>query len=293
MILQQCLLFSLLAIPSVHTKRVTESFVIEHDKSSVVLVYPGSFSPVQLSHIRAAQIGKKALEEASFQVHSVRLSAVNDGYNKKGLWPAKTRLKLGKMAVQELGAVGIVVDPWEAQQDAYVPTPNVMAHFSKTFKATGKVDKVMMLGGADLYQGMFLNEPTPSIPWTWPAEDVLELLTQLDGIVIIQRSGAEMWGTDTIREHLKEKLQDGGVEDIQFLDAMTIIIARDSAGDGSSTKVRKLIGGGLDTKEQQDELARQCGEAEKNEIVAHLSYYKRLVRGVKPSSRATSKVSSD
>merc|ERR1719277_444963 len=101
----------------------------------------------------------------------------------------------------------------------------------------------MMLGGADLFEGMLLREATPSIPWIWPVEDVLEILQKLDGIVIIQRTGSEVWEPETIRVSLKGKLQEGGVQDLEFLDSMDIVVASASAGDGSSTQVRRLIGG--------------------------------------------------
>eukprot|EP00928_Gymnodinium_smaydae_P063746 TRINITY_DN47244_c0_g1_i1.p1 TRINITY_DN47244_c0_g1~~TRINITY_DN47244_c0_g1_i1.p1 ORF type:complete len:270 (+),score=80.01 TRINITY_DN47244_c0_g1_i1:121-930(+) len=246
-------------------------------KRSAVLMFGGSFSPMQLSHIAAAELGKRAVESSAYnlQVHSVRCSPVNDKYGKKGLWPAPDRLLLGMLALQEKASPGVVLDPWESEQERYMETHEVAQHLNKTYKGAGKADLFMLLGGADLFEGMFYNEPTPKIPYIWGKESVATLFNELDGVVIIQRAGSQAWEVEDIRQKLKTKLEGTGAE--ASLDSCVIIIAEDSAGDGSSTEVRALIGGGLQTPEDRTKLAQLVGQATTSQILSRADYFKGLV----------------
>lgn len=253
--------------------------VVEGDQTrSAVVLFGGSFSPMQLSHVAAAALGKKAVEASphGLRVHSVRCSPVSDAYGKTGLWPAMDRLLLALLSLQENGEPGLVIDPWESQQPKFCETYLVAEHLVDVYKATGEADLVMLLGGADLFEGMFFSEPTPKIPYIWSKDSVANLMMQLDGIVIIQRSGAERWESEDIRARLKTKLE--GTDAAARLDCCVIIVAEDSAGDGSSTQVRELIKSGLESKEQRSQLAQLVGQALTDEILSRAKYFCGLVQ---------------
>eukprot|EP00931_Biecheleriopsis_adriatica_P083499 TRINITY_DN57083_c0_g1_i1.p1 TRINITY_DN57083_c0_g1~~TRINITY_DN57083_c0_g1_i1.p1 ORF type:complete len:291 (+),score=72.31 TRINITY_DN57083_c0_g1_i1:61-873(+) len=245
---------------------------------SVVLLFGGSFSPMQLSHVAAASLGKRAIEvsEYGLQVHSVRCSPVNDAYGKKGLWPASDRLLLGMLALQEAGEPGICLDPWESQQSRFMETHEVARYLSDSYKTAGKADLVMLLGGADMFEGMFCEKPTPKVPYIWDTLSVAQLVMVLDGVVIIQRGGSEAWERESIRSKLKTKLQ--GTEAGKKLDFFRIIIAKENAGDGSSTQVRELISGGLSSDAERTQLAQLVGKSVTQQILSKKGYFQGLVK---------------
>lgn len=235
-------------------------------------MFPGSFSPLQVSHLRAAALAKAAVEAQNSRVHSIRLSAVNDGYGKKGLLPWADRSVLAQMLLEESQIVpGACMDPWEAEQPRFLQTFHVARHFSEAYKQTGKADKVLMMGGADLFDGMFAAHPTPSIPYPWSKESVSTLIMELDGIVIIQRTGAMQWDPESIRAKLQTKL--AGTEAAARLASFDIIVAMGDAGDGSSTRVRKLITEGPSKAENRAGLVELIGEAATAEIVRREDYF--------------------
>lgn len=251
--------------------------VVKFGERSAVVLFGGSFSPMQLSHVAAAALGKKAVETSPYglRVHSIRCSPVNDGYGKKGLWPATDRLVLGMLSLQESAILGVCLDPWESQQPQFVETYLVAQHMVEAYKSPGVADVVLMLGGADLFEGMFFTEPTPKIPYIWSQESVANLMLQLDGVIIIQRAGAEAWSSDNIRARLKTKLT--GTDAFARLDSFIIIVAQDSAGDGSSTQVRELISSGLQTPEQKLLLAQLIGKSATDQILSRVDYFQGLV----------------
>lgn len=139
---------------------------------AVVMVMCGSFSPVHRGHLRAFQIAKKFLTENT--PHTFErgiLSPVSDAYNKKDLAPAPERLAMLQMAVEEEGPdCGLEVDEWEALQERYTPTLQVLRHIQKRMPATvgekeGRPVRLLLLCGADLLAS-FLK------PGVWEEEDV-------------------------------------------------------------------------------------------------------------------------
>eukprot|EP00928_Gymnodinium_smaydae_P046822 TRINITY_DN3120_c0_g2_i1.p1 TRINITY_DN3120_c0_g2~~TRINITY_DN3120_c0_g2_i1.p1 ORF type:complete len:281 (+),score=66.03 TRINITY_DN3120_c0_g2_i1:15-857(+) len=246
---------------------------------NAVLLYPGSFSPVQLSHLRAAGIAKRAVESSvhDISVYSVRLSAVSDGYGKKGLWPASDRLELLRLALQGGDYPGVALDTWEADQATYQRTFQVAQHFAEVYKNTNMVDMVMLVGGADLFEGMFAVEATPKIPKPWTPESVGALLQELDGIVVVQRAGSECWAADTILEMLRKKMAGHPTSQKLASGSFVVIVAEASAGDGSSTAVRELISGGLSCIESQASLTELVGQEVSGAIVRRAKHFHSLV----------------
>eukprot|EP00929_Paragymnodinium_shiwhaense_P107113 TRINITY_DN73174_c0_g1_i1.p1 TRINITY_DN73174_c0_g1~~TRINITY_DN73174_c0_g1_i1.p1 ORF type:complete len:294 (+),score=76.30 TRINITY_DN73174_c0_g1_i1:52-933(+) len=246
-----------------------------------VILYPGSFSPVQLSHLRTAAIAKDAVEASvhRLRVHSVQLSAVSDGYGKQGLWPAPERMRLIDLALRDGQWRGLELDRWEGEQVDFKYTSEVAHRFMKEYvreDGTGKAQLLLLAGGADLFQGMFALKVTPQIPKPWTAESVARLLHELDGIVIIQRAGTETWTKQTIIGNLSEKLKDQPSA-LRRLDDFLVIVAEATAGDGSSTKVRELIREGLDSKAKAEALADLVGQEVAQAIVTRKDYFQGLV----------------
>ena len=136
-----------------------------------------------------------------------------------------------------------MVDTWESEQPTFQRTYAVAQHLKSETK-----EGVLLLGGADLFEGMFLSEPTPKVPYVWKKESVAQLMKELAGFVIIPRSGSMKWKSEDIRTRLKTKLK--GAIDEGPIDRAIIIVAEANAGDFSSTKVRELIQKGLETKKQ-------------------------------------------
>eukprot|EP00931_Biecheleriopsis_adriatica_P067037 TRINITY_DN41245_c0_g1_i1.p1 TRINITY_DN41245_c0_g1~~TRINITY_DN41245_c0_g1_i1.p1 ORF type:complete len:309 (+),score=68.43 TRINITY_DN41245_c0_g1_i1:48-929(+) len=255
-------------------------------KKKAIVMFGGSFSPIQRSHVAAAALSKEAVEaaDASVEVTSVMLSPVGDAYGKKGLWPKKDRLLCAYSLLAEEKKPCIDIEAWEALQSEYQQTYQVAQHFKTAYKDTGKADLVLMLGGADLFEGMFTCKPTPKIPKVWDAESVAGLFKQLDGFVIIQRAGSVVWKADDVRTNLKQKLE--GLLEPKVVDDCVIVIAEGSAGDGSSTQVRELIGGGLETEEDKQALTKLVGVRVTDQIYSEIEHYKNLVGGIEPTPKS-------
>lgn len=111
----------------------------------------------------------------------IDLSPVGDAYKKKGLAPAKDRVNMCQLAVenQDQDSEFIMVDTWEAVQTEYQPTAKVLDHFDHEINeriggiddGTGKKVKVKicLLGGADLIE-------TFSQPGVWSEADLNHIL---------------------------------------------------------------------------------------------------------------------
>eukprot|EP00931_Biecheleriopsis_adriatica_P106032 TRINITY_DN8054_c0_g1_i1.p1 TRINITY_DN8054_c0_g1~~TRINITY_DN8054_c0_g1_i1.p1 ORF type:complete len:257 (+),score=62.56 TRINITY_DN8054_c0_g1_i1:79-849(+) len=249
---------------------------LKRTKNAIVM-FGGSFSPMQRSHVAAAKLAKQAVEAADPGIHvsSVQFSPVGDAYGKQGLWPKKDRLVCGYALLQEESVPCLEIELWEILQPTFQRTYLVAKHFNDNYKATGKADLVLMLGGADLFEGMFTPKPTPKIPKVWDADSVAGLFEHLDGFVIIQRKGSEMWSLDSIRAKLKEKLK--GKLDEQKIDDCVIVVAEGSAGEGSSTEVRQLIAKGLESQEDKKALEGLVGKSMTAQIYSEIDHYKELV----------------
>ena len=144
------------------------------------------------------------------------LSPVGDAYKKKGLAPAKDRIKMCELATNtpDQKTKFIMVDTWEGLQSKYQPTAQVLDHFNYELNTKmGGVDdgtgkkvpvKICLLGGADLVE-------TFSQPGVWSPVDLNHILGNcesisstivwlscvlliniLDGVVTIERAGTDL-----------------------------------------------------------------------------------------------------
>lgn len=117
-----------------------------------------------------------------FQVVGGYLSLVNDAYKKPGLAPAVHRYNMCRLACDRTSD-WLMVDPWEARSEKYVPTAPVLDHFDYEInKKRGGVPivdehgnevgrkeaRIILLAGSDLIQTM-------SEPGVWTEEDVSRL----------------------------------------------------------------------------------------------------------------------
>lgn len=115
-----------------------------------------------------------------FEVVGGYLSLVNDAYRKPGLAAATHRYNMCRLACDKTSD-WLMVDPFEARQDQYVPTAPVLDHFDEEInKKRGGVSvldndgndtgrrkqvRIILLAGSDLIQTM-------SEPGVWAEQDV-------------------------------------------------------------------------------------------------------------------------
>lgn len=151
------------------------------DKTPLVLIACGSFSPITYLHLRMFELGADfAKFNTDFEVMGGYFSPVSDAYKKAGLASAEHRyVQLYiystfvtanipcRLRMCELGAAEspwLMVDPWEARQAEYVPTAQVLDHFEHEInEVLGGAEKpdgtrvkcrILLLAGADLIQTM-------------------------------------------------------------------------------------------------------------------------------------------
>lgn len=120
-----------------------------------------------------------ARDNTDFEVVGGYLSLVNDAYKKPGLAPSIHRYNMCRLACDKTSD-WLMVDPYEARQENYVPTAPVLDHFdeeiNKIRKGVAVVDengreigrknvRIILLAGSDLIQTM-------SEPGVWAEEDV-------------------------------------------------------------------------------------------------------------------------
>lgn len=120
-------------------------------------------------------MARDALEDDyRFQVVGGLLSPVSDQYRKEGLVPAMHRLEMCRLAVEN--SHWIDVDAWEAQQEIYQTTIQVLNSIQSRLPPGLQV---MFLAGADLIK-------TFEIPGLWAAEDRQAILGRY-GCVVVDR----------------------------------------------------------------------------------------------------------
>jgi len=157
------------------------------DKTPLVLVACGSYSPVTFLHLRLFEMARDdATFNTQFHVIGGYLSPVNDRYRKLGLASAKHRVAMCDQAVDDTSD-WLMVDPWEARQPRYLPTAQVLDHFDHELNTVrGGADvvvvdprtgerrtekrrvRIMLLAGSDLILTM-------SEPGVWAEKDVRPL----------------------------------------------------------------------------------------------------------------------
>ncbi|KAI0839832.1 Nucleotidylyl transferase [Hypoxylon sp. FL0890] len=165
------------------------------DRTPLVLVACGSFSPITYLHLRMFEMANDyARINTSYEVVGGYLSPVSDAYKKAGLAEARHRVRMCELAAEETSS-WLMVDPWEALQPDYMPTAKVLDHFEYEINhvlngilaadgETRKPVKIMLLAGADLIGTM-------STPGVWAEKDLDHILGNF-GAMIVERSGTDM-----------------------------------------------------------------------------------------------------
>ncbi|CAJ2505275.1 Uu.00g126690.m01.CDS01 [Anthostomella pinea] len=166
------------------------------DRTPVVLVACGSFSPINNQHIRMFGQAVRYTQthpNANLEIVGSYLSPVSDKYGKSGLESGSHRVRMCELAADdEGGSKLLMVDPWEAVQPEYTPTAEALDHFDQ--EINGKLDgiltkdgsrripvHIMLLGGSDLLTSM-------ASPGVWDQKDVDHILKDY-GAIIVERVG--------------------------------------------------------------------------------------------------------
>jgi nicotinamide mononucleotide adenylyltransferase len=155
------------------------------DRTPLVLVACGSFSPITFLHLRMFEMAADyARFNTNFEVVGAYLSCVGDAYKKTGLVKAEHRINMCTLAVQE--STWISVDPWEALHSEYLETAKVLDHFDHEInEVIGGVETpvgkkkchIALLAGADLVQTM-------GTPGVWADKDIDYILRNFGAFIV-------------------------------------------------------------------------------------------------------------
>ncbi|OJI98192.1 hypothetical protein ASPVEDRAFT_79855 [Aspergillus versicolor CBS 583.65] len=175
--------------PEYRLKRVMD----DAEKTPLLLVACGSFSPITFLHLRMFEMAADYVKlSTDFEIVGGYLSPVSDAYRKAGLASAEHRVSMCQRAVD--ASDWLMVDTWEPMHKEYQPTAIVLDHFDYEINAirngidTGngsrKPVQVVLLAGADLVHTM-------STPGVWSEKDLDHILGQY-GTFIVERSGTDI-----------------------------------------------------------------------------------------------------
>ncbi|KAL4929075.1 nicotinamide/nicotinic acid mononucleotide adenylyltransferase [Aspergillus undulatus] len=164
------------------------------DKTPLLLVACGSFSPITFLHLRMFEMAADYVKlSTDFEIIGGYLSPVSDAYRKAGLASAEHRVSMCQRAVDKTSN-WLMVDTWEPMHKEYQPTAIVLDHFDyeintirngiDTGNGTRKPVQVVLLAGADLVHTM-------STPGVWSEKDLDHILGQY-GTFIVERSGTDI-----------------------------------------------------------------------------------------------------
>jgi len=204
------------------------------DKTPIVLVACGSFSPVTYLHLRMFEMAKDYVRQnTDFEILGGYLSPVSDMYKKPGLLSARHRVTMCTLAAED-SDTRLMVDPWEAFQ-AYQRTAIVLDHFDYeintvlggvyTEDGEHRNVRIMLLAGSDLIGTM-------SEPGVWSYSDLDHILGRY-GCLIVERAGTGMdQATDSLARWRNN----------------IYLISQLIQNDVSSTKVRLFLRRGLSVR---------------------------------------------
>ncbi|KAH9485503.1 Nicotinamide/nicotinic acid mononucleotide adenylyltransferase 1 [Psilocybe cubensis] len=204
------------------------------NKTPIVLVACGSFSPVTYLHLRMFEMAKDYVRQnTDFEILGGYLSPVSDMYKKPGLLSARHRVNMCTLAAED-SDTWLMVDPWEAFQ-SYQRTAIVLDHFDHEINtvlggvqtASGEKRKVriMLLAGSDLIGTM-------SEPGVWSYSDLEHILGRY-GCLIVERAGTGM---------------DQATDNLARWRSNIYLISQLIQNDVSSTKVRLFLRRGLSVR---------------------------------------------
>lgn len=209
--------------------------MLDDDKSPLVLVACGSFSPITYLHLRMFEMALDAVREHTrFEIIGGYYSPVSDNYHKAGLAPSHHRVRMCELACERTSS-WLMVDAWESLQPTYQRTALVLDHFNQeinikrggvaTTSGLRKGVKIMLLAGGDLIESM--GEPN-----VWAEDDLHHILGRY-GCLIVERTGSD------VRSFLLS-------HDIMYEHRRNVLVIKQLIyNDISSTKVRLFIRRGM------------------------------------------------
>lgn len=164
------------------------------EKTPLLLVACGSFSPITYLHLRMFEMAADYVKfSTDFELLGGYLSPVSDAYRKAGLASADHRVAMCQLAVDQTSD-WLMVDTWEPIQKEYQPTALVLDHFDHEINTvrggveaadgTRKPVRIALLAGADLIHTM-------STPGVWSQKDLDHILGKY-GSFIVERSGTDI-----------------------------------------------------------------------------------------------------
>ncbi|KAI9369336.1 hypothetical protein BJX61DRAFT_159531 [Aspergillus egyptiacus] len=176
--------------PEHRLKRVMD----DPEKTPLLLVACGSFSPITYLHLRMFEMAADYVKlSTDFEIIGGYLSPVSDAYRKAGLASAEHRVAMCQRAVDRTSN-WLMVDTWEPMHKEYQPTAIVLDHFDyeintvrggiDTGNGSRKPVQVALLAGADLVHTM-------STPGVWSEKDLDHILGKY-GTFIVERSGTDI-----------------------------------------------------------------------------------------------------
>ncbi|KAF5355181.1 hypothetical protein D9756_005470 [Leucocoprinus leucothites] len=206
----------------------------DSNKTPIVLVACGSFSPVTYLHLRMFEMARDYVRQnTDFEIVGAYLSPVSEEYKKPGLLSARHRVNMCTLAAEESNN-WLMVDPWEAFQ-SYQRTAIVLDHFDheintvlggvQTEDGQRRTVRPMLLAGSDLIATM-------SEPGVWSYSDLDHILGRY-GCLIVERAGTGM---------------DQAVDSLARWRDNIYLISQLIQNDVSSTKVRLFLRRGLSVR---------------------------------------------
>jgi len=167
----------------------------KNNKTPVVLVACGSFSPITIMHLRLLEMSKDYFDSNGFEVIGGYFSPVGDAYTKKGLVDAIDRTNMAILATVD--SDWIMVDTWEAAKPKWTPTIEVLEHFSKEINSVNPHNKnkvqVIFVCGSDLLDSF-------NTPGLWSAEDIQKICDH--GVAVVTREKSDpsssIWKNDLL-----------------------------------------------------------------------------------------------
>ncbi|KAK0494758.1 hypothetical protein EDD18DRAFT_1172299 [Armillaria luteobubalina] len=189
-------------------------------KTPIVLVACGSFSPVTYLHLRMFEMAKDYVRQnTEFEIVGGYLSPVSDMYKKPGLLSAQH---------SSIPSSWLMIDSWEAVQ-TYQRTAVVLDHFDheintvlggvQTADGEQRNVRIMLLAGSDLIGTM--------------SEPGLDHILGRYGCLIVERAGSDM---------------DQATDSLARWRHNIYLISQLIQNDVSSTKVRLFIRRGLSVR---------------------------------------------
>lgn len=192
----------------------------------VILLLFGAFSPITNMHLRALEMAKETIQQASTnrKVIAGYISPVSDFYQKNGLVNWKHRVQMCKLAVAD--SSWLMVDEWECGLKEWTKSVDLLRHLTQELskKMNGHAFQVGIVMGSDLFN-TFIDQSR------WTVEELREL-AEHNLMLVIER------GPDCYAEAKEIVLSN----DVLFANRSNILMVDQFVPFSiSSTKVRLLV----------------------------------------------------